>query len=532
TLKGATGGELNPKTPYRLATQTTRSDGFIKNHHLARDDTNNIDETTARARLAHAATPNLDLGLTLFHANIDNGYDIFNFDNTRQTRTNHPGHDRQKTQALALTADWQRTPTQTLELRLSGAASDLEYGYDEDWSNPQLCQLDPCPRGDFGYHSTTDNYARDNRTLTLDTRLKTTPSDHTRTTIGTYHRRQQIDLTRTTTATSPFTSRHQDTRHALYGELAQDLRPQLTLTAGARLESRHATYADSAPFQFTTRENLWGGKLALSHRPTAQTLLYAALSRGYKPGGANANPDLPPPFRHYRTETTLNTELGIKTQHPNFQAQLTAFHQRRRNIQAKSAIVDCAPAGGPCTFTEYLTNAATATHRGIEAQLTWHPNARTSLATALGLLHTAFGPGYTNFQHIAADNQTATGIDMTGRALPHAPRYQFTAALDRQLTPALRLHLDLEGKDRFLFSNDHDHRSTRYTLLNARLSYQPPQNPNWSAALWGKNLTNKTYQTRGFGTFGNDPRNGYACCGPYYQLADPRTLGLNIRHQF
>ncbi|MFC1777946.1 hypothetical protein ACFL3I_11510 [Pseudomonadota bacterium] len=55
-----------------------------------------------------------------------------------------------------------------------------------------------------------------------------------------------------------------------------------------------------------------------------------------------------------------------------------------------------------------------------------------------------------------------------------------------------------------------------------RLAYETER---WSLALWGRNLTDKDVQTRGFGGFGNDPRKLYET-GAYYQLGEPRVYGI------
>ena len=49
--------------------------------------------------------------------------------------------------------------------------------------------------------------------------------------------------------------------------------------------------------------------------------------------------------------------------------------------------------------------------------------------------------------------------------------------------------------------------------------------------LFGKNLTDEDYQTRGFGSFGNDPRKFYVT-EPYSQYAAPRVFGINAKRVF
>jgi iron complex outermembrane receptor protein len=95
----------------------------------------------------------------------------------------------------------------------------------------------------------------------------------------------------------------------------------------------------------------------------------------------------------------------------------------------------------------------------------------------------------------------------------------------------LILRVELEGKDEFYFSNSHNEKSSDYELINARLTYFAS---NWDVALWGRNLTDQDYQTRGFyfsNAFGNNPANGYAP-ETYSQLGEPRVVGVSANYTF
>ena len=86
----------------------------------------------------------------------------------------------------------------------------------------------------------------------------------------------------------------------------------------------------------------------------------------------------------------------------------------------------------------------------------------------------------------------------------------------------------MEGKDEFYFSDRHDVQAPAQDLVHARLGYDAER---WSVALWGRNLTDDDFTVRGFGSFGNDPRKGYAL-EPYYQYGDPRQLGVSASYRF
>ena len=122
---------------YRVAAEQYKSDGFVENIHLNRDDTDNLDELTTRLKLRYLASENLTLDFGYQYFDIDNGYDVFSLDNDNKTRSDNPGFDRQKTHALSFKADWDSEHGQVL-LIANSSRSDVDYGYDEDWD---LCWL-------------------------------------------------------------------------------------------------------------------------------------------------------------------------------------------------------------------------------------------------------------------------------------------------------------------------------------------------------------------------------------------------------
>lgn len=151
-LAAAVGGPLSDKVSYRLAAQRNSSDGVTKNDYLNRDDTNNIDETLLRTKFHIAASDDLDLDLSVFYANVDNGYDVFSLNKDRHSIADNPGHDRQETLALSGKSTWYGNSNFIQETAISVNKSELEYGFDEDWTYR-------------GFHpdeySSFDNYQRD-----------------------------------------------------------------------------------------------------------------------------------------------------------------------------------------------------------------------------------------------------------------------------------------------------------------------------------------------------------------------------------
>jgi hypothetical protein len=92
----------------------------------------------------------------------------------------------------------------------------------------------------------------------------------------------------------------------------------------------------------------------------------------------------------------------------------------------------------------------------------------------------------------------------------------------------LFFNLNLEAKDEFYFSDRHNSKSNSYSLLNFMVSYKKNF---YEINFYGKNITDEDYQTRGFGSFGNDPRKFYIT-EQYNQYAAPRVFGINGKRFF
>ena len=135
---------------------------------------------------------------------------------------------------------------------------------------------------------------------------------------------------------------------------------------------------------------------------------------------------------------------------------------------------------------------------------------------------------YLSFSHVDSDLENGTPVNLNGREQSHAPRYQLSLGINYKITDDLFIKFDIEAKDEFYFSDRHNVQSDDYVLFNLLLGYQKE---SWEFNIFGKNLSDEDYQTRGFGSFGNDPRKFYAT-EPYFQFGAPRVIGVNGKRKF
>ncbi|VUD51815.1 Pesticin receptor [Thalassocella blandensis] len=532
---------VNENIGWRIALANNRSDGYMENAYLNREDTNNINESSLRNLLQYKNGAH-EFKFISYFIDVDNGYDAFSLDNDLITLSDEPGKDQQETFANAL--HYQHSfNNMAFKAVLSHANNDIHYGFDEDWSYREICAIDSeCA---FYQYSTTDEYTRKNDNTGVDLRLSSTGNEQLAWVTGLYFYQQDVALTRTYTNNDPngdsfytpindpaislYSSDFSVKQNAIYGQLDSRLTENLTLSTGLRYELYSADFSDTNAEQFSPDDSFLGGKIALEY-DADNHFLYALLSRGYKAGGFNPDPDVESADKQFDSETMWNVEIGDKFRSNNGELllQAAAFYQKRADVQVKQsrAYTD----GSTIQFVDFLDNAAEGKNYGLELTLSWYASDKISLDSNLALLQTEY-IDFVNLSHVDRNTETGEGYDMSGRDQAHAPSYQYFLAFNYTPLEQLTLRIELEGKDGFYFSESHNQQSSAYDLVNMRIQYALR---HWDLALWGKNLSDETVETRGFyfsHDFGNDPRKFYAP-EPYTQKGAPRTFGISASFKY
>jgi outer membrane receptor protein involved in Fe transport len=523
-----TGSLVADQLLYRLAVNRFQTDGFMQNDYLGRDNTNGQDETTLRGKLRWLPSARDTVDVTAMYIDIDNGYDAFSLDNTRHTLSDQPGVDKQDSRALGI--EWQRDldPVR-LETSVTGATTDSTYSFDEDWSYVGIA-----PGWEYSskdqYKRNRDSYSATARVLSNErSRLFAGSTDWV---AGVYYLGDRENLQRQYTyLENDFSSRYDTDTYALFGQLDSRLSERFKLVSGLRIERRLTDYRDNNGVDSDPDKNLWGGRVALEYQVDDEKMAYGAISRGYRANGVNAailasvetsdDPDITgqlQALQQFDEEYLVNYELGFKGSllQDALQARLALFYMDRKDQQVKGSLVIPRP-DGSTAFIDYTSNAAQGNNYGSELELTWLATDELVLFANIGLLRTEFDQ-YTD----------PAGNDLSGRDQAQAPHYQYAVGGHYEFGAGFYLRLDVEGRDSAYFSDRYDLKSPSYTLLNARLGYTAD---NWSLALWARNLTDENYYVRGFGEFGNDPRNDYAV-EPYYQYGEPRVVGVSTSFTF
>ena len=503
-------GPLHDKLEARLAVRAYRDDGYIDNRFLGRDNTTERDERVFRGRLLWQPADGSEVGITLGRVEIDNGYDNFSLDNSRETLSDNPGADEQISDFGSV--QWSLDLPQDRQLIASAghAASDIDYGYDEDWAFD-------------GFHpdgySSTDRYERDRHTSTLDLRLLSAASggganDDPGWVLGMFGLSQSVDLERTYTFLDDvYTSTFDVDRIALYGEATWPLRDALRLRFGLRGERHDADFADSDGSRFSPSDDLFGGRVQLEYLLDDDGMLYGGVARGYKAGGFNTDGSLDADLREFEPEVLWNAEIGWKQRwwDGRLSTQTSLFYMWRDDVQINTSIVRDRP-DGSSEFIDFTGNGARGTNLGLEVQVDMIVSESLSVFANLGLLDTEFD-----------DYVNGEGEDLSGRAQAHAPNYQLYAGAEFRPLAQWYARIELEARDSYFFSDSHDLESDAYELVHLSLGYESDR---WSVKLWARNLTDEDFPVRGF-FFGNDPRDGYTARG-FTQLGAPRHAGVTV----
>ena len=201
----------------------------------------------------------------------------------------------------------------------------------------------------------------------------------------------------------------------------------------------------------------------------------------------------------------------------NLTHHITVFYTDRKDLQLKSSALESDGNG----WTDFTTNAGKGYSYGVEWEVAWQLDEKLSLAASLGLLKTKITE-YTN--------PNSAAFNLQGRAAAHAPEYSFATSAKYAFNENLSATLDIQGKDKFYYSDSHNYQSQAYTLINARFAYATH---NYEISAFINNAANKDYGVRGFAGWDADPREGEGYDETeFQQLGAPRVIGISARANF
>ncbi|HEU4627288.1 MAG TPA: TonB-dependent receptor [Steroidobacteraceae bacterium] len=280
---------------------------------------------------------------------------------------------------------------------------------------------------------------------------------------------------------------------AIFTQEEFDITPTLTAIVGARANWDDKTFTTetflpqlgivSIPAQ--SRSEDWFSftpRVGLNWRVLDDVLLYASYAEGFKSGGfGNPTAVLPTPV--YGPEKLSTYELGGKSTWLDGRLTLNGalFFSDWTDIQLN--VIVPGPTGGVVNVTQ---NGGDAQLYGLELESTFRPT--TGLTFNLGV-------GYTHNKFVRLANGVV-GVTYDTK-LPHVPEWTASLGAQYKLTAAIgdwTFRTDASYRsDQYLTIADPTSLEDSYTLVNARIAFEPAALRGLELAVEGSNLTDKRY---------------------------------------
>lgn len=332
---------------------------------------------------------------------------------------------------------------------------------------------------------------------------------------------------------------HQDTTsYAGFVQATYALTDATNLTAGFRYtkDEREATVESLVGAPSGKLEKSWTDpnfRIALDHRLSDKTMIYASYNTGFKSGTYNmvsltlnpANPNSKPA----NPETLDAYEIGLKTDllEDTLRLNFAAFYYEYEDMQ----IQNIAPGGTA------LVNAAESEIRGLEMTAEWLASSNLSVNAGLSLMDTEYtdwpdasffvpqpltGPGIISCSP-GANFYTCIG-DASGRSISKVPDFTFNLGFNYVIpadTGNFNVSMNYLYNDGFYWETANILEQDSYNVLNGEVGWQTPDEKA-RIRLYGQNLTDEEYS--------NVSDSG--SLGAALNSAPPRTYGVAVRYSF
>ncbi|MEL7195714.1 MAG: TonB-dependent receptor [Bacteroidota bacterium] len=314
-----------------------------------------------------------------------------------------------------------------------------------------------------------------------------------------------------------------------YGNLDYALTPQLTVSAGLRYEWENSISDNQTNYSREGNENFTfptlgllpaafeaeanfsalSPKLSASYQLSSDQMVFASVTRGYRPGGINAYTTSEENIA-FDPEFTWNYEVGVKSQmlDNRLRLNLTGFYIDYTDQQLLN-VVDIT------TFNIGTQNIGRSTSYGVELSME---------ALIVKGLQASVNVGYleTEIQEFTVIS-FAGEIDNSGNRNAFAPRWNGTVALtySKQIGEImLRAAADYQFQTEMFLDPENVYSQPAYGLLNARLT---AQYKGLELGVWGQNLTDAVYFSYGYSLAG---------FGGFGSYGLPQTFGTSLAYRF
>lgn len=238
------------------------------------------------------------------------------------------------------------------------------------------------------------------------------------------------------------------------------------------------------------QDNLsWRG--GLSWKPSADLLLYANATKGYKAGSFSTVPSVSvSQFIPVTQEAVLAYETGFKASLLDRRMTLegAAFYYDYDNKQ----ILGFINTGAPFGTLPKLVNVPKSRVAGLELSTTIRPASGLDLHAAASYVNSKVTDNY------LTPDPSGLLIDLKGETFPNTPRWQLMAGADYRFAASSSVDafvgadVNYRSKAVAAFGKDPRFNIDGYALVNLRAGLES-KNEHWRAEVWGHNVTDEYY---------------------------------------
>ena len=246
---------------------------------------------------------------------------------------------------------------------------------------------------------------------------------------------------------NPFTD-HEVESYAVFGDFDIELTDALRLSLGARYSwDDKAITRTLAPGVAFSNEDSWKEftpRVSLDYRVSPDLLVYGSYARGYRAGGFNGRANSPSAVAvSFDPETVDSFELGAKSEFLNgaVTLNLAAFYSKYDDKQEE--VVQATPPGSANPQETVTLNAASATIKGLEADLRAEIFDRFNLTASLGLLDADYD---SFFVDLNLDGTFDPSEDASTRQLRRTPDVTFSVAANYEIPVSTNSEFDVNVK--------------------------------------------------------------------------------------
>ncbi|QYC10187.1 TonB-dependent receptor [Brevundimonas nasdae] len=318
------------------------------------------------------------------------------------------------------------------------------------------------------------------------------------------------------------------TSKAVYGNVSYAVTDALRLSAGVRYSEEEKDYwrttsafynklpAFNSTYVFAPPVGKWDDTsimLSADYQLSADAMVYARYSQGFKSGGFNGRANSPTEATKYDPETADTFEVGAKTTYLDnrLRLNLAAFLTKYKDFQARVSGLDTDPITGLPAPVLSVINAGSLDILGFEIEGVAVPVRGLTLDTQIGFLDADYkefnDARFTSFGGSRAFQDPAFSPRWTMRfggqyeyALAGGSNLTFGAAAKYRSRMALAVDNTLVNSATELPGMYQE----EYWLYDARVVWNDPSN-RYSVGLYGQNLSDEVYRTdaQEFSSIGN-----------------------------